>query len=216
MQSNVISIENRKLSRKEREHRFRLNLVLDAAEEVFAEASYATASVEDIANRAEVSVGTLYNLFRSKEEIYMSVVSRAQQGFFEELTHRVQEARGPDQKILAAVSYYFEHFQRYGRQFRLYVSATNGFQWELKSKLVEEAQQSQIAFQKQLTTICQQGLDEGIFKQGVPAGLLAVNILGVPHAMLMTWLENESGPALVSFLPQALTVVARIVGTDQT
>ena len=45
-----------KLSRKERELQFRMNLVLDAAEEVFSEASYAAASVEDIARRAEISV----------------------------------------------------------------------------------------------------------------------------------------------------------------
>lgn len=215
MSSNVVSIENRKPSRKERELQFRLDLVLDAAEEIFAESSYATASVEDIAQQAEVSVGTLYNLFRSKEEIYFGVVSRAQQNFFLEITNRVDMARGPREKVLTAVAYYFEHFQRYGRQFKLYVSATNGFQWELKSKLVESAKQSQIGFQMRLTEICQEGLDSGVFKHGVPAGLLAMNVLGVPHAVLMAWVEGAQGPELVSFLPQALTVVERILGTDE-
>ena len=55
--------QGRKLSRKERELQFRLNIVLDAAMDVFSEKSFGHVSVEEIATRAEISVGTLYNLF---------------------------------------------------------------------------------------------------------------------------------------------------------
>ncbi|SVD17937.1 uncharacterized protein METZ01_LOCUS370791, partial [marine metagenome] len=148
-----------KLSRKEREHMFRIDLVLDAAEQVFGEYSFADSSVEDIARRAELSVGTLYNLFRSKEEIYMSVVSRSVSGFFEELSERVAGARGPQEQLRTTVRYFFEHFTHYSRQFRLYVSATNGFQWELKNKLVGDAAAAQQGFFLTLVDACQRGLD---------------------------------------------------------
>ncbi len=202
-----------KLSRKERELEFRKNLVLDAAEEVFAESTYADASVEVIAQQAEISVGTLYNLFRSKEEIYKSVVSRAQMMLFDSIADRIAEARGPRDKVRACVSHFLQYFQRYSRQMRIYASATNGFQWELKSKLVDGAHDAQTAFLTDLTDICQQGLDEGVFKQGVPAPVLAMNIVGVPHAFLMVWVEQGSGD-LVDMLPYALTIADRIVGTD--
>jgi TetR/AcrR family transcriptional regulator len=205
--------EARKLSRKEREQQFRLNLILDAAEEVFAETNFAGASVEEIAQRAEISVGTLYNLFRSKEDVYRAVVSRAQDTFFDHMEERVAAARGPLDKVHAVVGYYFEHFHRYSRQFRLYVSATNGFQWELRNKLADEALLRQAEFHKLLTNICQQGMDEGIFKRGIPADLLATNILAVPHPILAHWLAQE-GSDLLTLLPYSILIADRLVGAD--
>lgn len=207
--------ESKKPTRKERELQFRLNLVLDAAEEVFAESTFARASVEDIAEKAEISVGTLYNLFRSKEDIYRAVVSRAQESFYDRVEERLTEARGPLDKVHAVVSYHFEHFHRYSRQFRLYVSATNGFQWELRSKLESEAMARQMQFRTRLIDICQDGLDQGIFKRGVPADLLAINVASIPHPFLLVWLERDNFD-LMSLLPHALTLVDRLLGADVT
>ncbi len=202
-----------KLSRKEREAQFRLNIVLDAAADVFAESSYANASVEEIAKRAEISVGTLYNLFASKEQIYCKVVSRAQNQFFQYLQEKVGEARGPKEKISATVRCHFEHFSRWVQQWRLYVSASNGFQWELKSKLIDEAVDSQKRFMDSLTDICQQGMDAGIFKKGVPAEFMALTIMGVPHSFLVYCLDEE-GTDIMSLMPSALKITDRIMGTD--
>lgn len=202
-----------KLSRRERELEFRKNLVLDAAEELFAESSFADASVEDIAHRAEISVGTLYNLFRSKEEIYRAVVSRSAQIFFHNIEERVEQARGPYEQVHAAVSYFFEHFSRYSRHFRHYVSATNGFQWELKSQLEQEALAAQQRFFRRFVDVCQRGIDEGVFKGGIPAELMAVTVLGIPHSFLVVWLEQE-GVDLMSLVPAALAITDRVTGAN--
>jgi AcrR family transcriptional regulator len=53
-----------------------MDLVLDAAWDVLAQQSYDATTVEDIARAAEISVGTLYQLFRSKEDIYRELVNR--------------------------------------------------------------------------------------------------------------------------------------------
>jgi AcrR family transcriptional regulator len=200
-----------KLSRKERELEFRMNFVLDAAEEVFNEHSYANASVEEIAHRAEISVGTLYNLFHSKEEIYRAVVSRGQKMFFENMNLRVDNARGPLEQIRATVKYFFEHFTAIAGAFRHYNTATNGFQWELKSQLEQEAFEMQQQFAMRLVDICQRGIDEGIFKGGVPAELMATTVLGIPHSFLMVWLEQE-GVDLMSLEPACLALTDRVVG----
>ena len=191
-----------KLSRKEREQQFRMSIVLDAAEEVFAAHTYAQASVEEIATRAEISVGTLYNLFRGKEDIYRAVVSRAQNLFFDNLEQRLDEARGPTDQIHSAVRYFFEHFTRYAQQFRHYVSATNGFQWELRSQLENEAFERQQSFNRRMVEICQSGLS---------AELMAVTILGIPHSFLMVWMEQE-GVDLMSLVPSAQLAVDRLIG----
>ena len=75
------SDEARKLSRKEREQQFPgCNLILDAAEEVFAETSFAAPLWRRLPRAPR---RTLYNMFRSKEDVYRAVVSRTQDMFFD-------------------------------------------------------------------------------------------------------------------------------------
>jgi len=205
---------DRRLSRKERELQFRIGIVLDAAEQVFAESSYAACSVEEIAKRAELSVGTLYNLFDSKEEIYTRVISRVQSQFFDIMRGRVNDARGPAEKVRTMVTCHFEHFSRYIQQWRLYVSASNGFQWELKSKLAEEANSSQAEFIARLAEICQLGTDEGVFKSGVAGELVALALIAVPHSFLVKLLYDETSDPMAE-LPAAIRLAERLVGIDE-
>jgi AcrR family transcriptional regulator len=54
----------------------RMAALLDAAAEVFAEAGYAAATTNAIAARAGVSPGSLYQYFRSKEDIAEALATR--------------------------------------------------------------------------------------------------------------------------------------------
>ncbi len=51
--------------------------IIDAAEEVFSAVGYANAKMEDVAQRAGVSKGTVYFYFDTKENLYMAVTYRA-------------------------------------------------------------------------------------------------------------------------------------------
>lgn len=76
--------------------------LLDAAEVELAAAGYAAASMQSIAARAGVSVGTLYNYFKDKEDLVAELMAArrtrlaatldevlAQPGTFEERLHRL-------------------------------------------------------------------------------------------------------------------------------
>jgi AcrR family transcriptional regulator len=62
--------------RKEREKERRREEILDAAQRVFVEKGLTTATVDDIAIAAELSKGTLYLYFESKEDIYIALMLR--------------------------------------------------------------------------------------------------------------------------------------------
>jgi hypothetical protein len=115
------------------------------------------------------------------------------------------------EQIHACVEYFFEHFTHYQRQFRHYVSATNGFQWELRSQLEQEAFERQQRFNRRLVEICQRGMDAGVFRRGLPPELMAVTILGIPHSFLMVWMEQE-GVDLMSLVSPARLAVDRLIG----
>lgn len=53
----------------------RTRRILDAATTLFREQGYDSARIEDIAERAEVSVGTLYNYYQNKGDILVATVA---------------------------------------------------------------------------------------------------------------------------------------------
>ena len=64
--------------RKEREKLQKRQNIIDAAEIVFFSKGYDMTKMEDVAKEAEFSKGTLYLYFKSKEELYLEIVSRAE------------------------------------------------------------------------------------------------------------------------------------------
>ena len=65
------------LTRRERERLVRRHEMLRAAQEVFAEKGYNSATLEEVATRAEYGKGTLYNYFPGgTQEILLAIVER--------------------------------------------------------------------------------------------------------------------------------------------
>ena len=60
--------------RKRQERQARRRLIQDAAREIFATKGYAKTSIEQVAQRASLSVGAIYLYFRSKEDLYISLI----------------------------------------------------------------------------------------------------------------------------------------------
>jgi TetR/AcrR family transcriptional regulator len=67
-------IDVQKLSRREREKLSRRAEILQAAWEVFASKDYGSATIDQIAEAAELSKGTLYLYFQNKADIFLSTV----------------------------------------------------------------------------------------------------------------------------------------------
>lgn len=59
--------------RKEREKEQRKNDIIDAAERVFFSKGHENATMDDVAEEAELSKGTLYLYFKNKEDLYLAI-----------------------------------------------------------------------------------------------------------------------------------------------
>lgn len=106
-------------ARKQREKQQRITLILDAAERVFFADGGAAATMEAVAQEAELSKGLLYFYFKDKEDLYNALSQRGLQILHRLLTEavaRVQPAPGIDQ--LEAIGHaYWDFFQRYPNAF---------------------------------------------------------------------------------------------------
>jgi AcrR family transcriptional regulator len=72
--------------RKAQERQVRRRRIQQAAREVFAARGYAGASIEQIARHAQLSVGAIYLYFRSKEDLYVSLLEETLAVFDADLT----------------------------------------------------------------------------------------------------------------------------------
>ena len=79
--------------RKAQERQARRRRIQEAARTVFAERGYAGASIELIARAAQLSVGAIYLYFRSKEDLYVSLIEDALTVFDVEMTQVREQAQ---------------------------------------------------------------------------------------------------------------------------
>ena len=89
--------------RKEREKERRRQQIIVAAKRVFSEKGFNKATMEDIAQEAELSPGTLYLYFKNKEELYASLSLRILQYLHIRVEHVNKEDLAPEQKMDALV-----------------------------------------------------------------------------------------------------------------
>ena len=82
------------------------NLLLSAAEQVFARVGYEKAQVEEIAEAAGFSKGALYAHFKSKEELFLGLYETKTASSLAKLRHVLDSAPTRDGKIDAFRSFY--------------------------------------------------------------------------------------------------------------
>jgi AcrR family transcriptional regulator len=66
------------------------NLLLDAAEEVFARKGLLGAALDDIADAAGYTRGAIYSHFGAKEELFLAVIERQRQRFLDGFTDTIE------------------------------------------------------------------------------------------------------------------------------
>ncbi len=102
------------LTRRDREREQHRIDILDAAERVFVRDGIAT-KIETIAKEAEYSVGSLYNFFPSKDELFKSVLLRISQLRIESVERALPELLADPWKGLRTVCHFWlDHHLRHG------------------------------------------------------------------------------------------------------
>lgn len=203
-----------RLSRRERELNLRKEIILEAAEGVFADKGYYDAAVEEIAARAEISIGTLYNLFTNKEGLFLTVIEQRVNHFLQEITQCAEAGRTAAEKLDALLTGIFTYLEQHQAFFRLYVTATHGLPWHLNSDMGALLFAKYRDIQNYVTTICQQGKDEGAFHTESPFSL-ALAILGVANAFLTSWIMSKKKRPLSESLEEVRVYVRALTRGDE-
>ena len=99
--------------RKERERERRRNEIIDAAEQVFFGKGVETATMDDVAMQAELSKGTLYLYFKTKEDLYLAIHLRGNRVLKEMFEKAVSTDQPGLYKVRAIGQAYCEYYKQY-------------------------------------------------------------------------------------------------------
>lgn len=99
--------------RKQREKEQKRNAILDCAEKLFISKGFKDTSVDDIANCAEYSKGTMYLYFKSKDEMFMNIFHRALTLMYTEFRNSIKNYETGKDKIYAVGDAHFKFLNKY-------------------------------------------------------------------------------------------------------
>jgi len=197
--------------RRAREKAFRSRLILEAAEQVFAARGFEGASVEEIAGKAEVAIATLYKLFGSKEAVFAALVEHRQDQFLVEVESSAGESTDPRVQLERLVEAIFRYFDEHQQAFRIYLGATQGFPWRIRSSFGERTFQKYQEFLKFLSTLLRAGIKVGAWPDADPQRL-APAVMGCINGLLTRRHTEQPRLPLTDDVEFATAVVIQLVG----
>ncbi len=151
--------------RRERERDARWRLILDTAKTVFAERGFFNATVEEIAERAELAVGTLYRYFKSKEEMYVSLLFEAMEMFRRNIETAKHSGAPPNEQLRAVWNYFLAFYREQPEYYRAFMFLHNeGLRNLISPQVLQQINQRAGENFRSLGEIVQSGVAAGIFR----------------------------------------------------
>ena len=158
--------------------------ILQAAIEVFSKDSFKNSSISEIAKRANVAEGTIYQYYKNKEELFFSIPVQKTIEFTEELDLHLQGITGAFNKIRKFIWYYLHFFKMnpaYGRILMLEMRVSASF---VKTKTYNFLKKST----SRILEVVKEGQKEGVVRKDVNVYILRQLILGILEHVVTRWL----------------------------
>lgn len=179
--------------RREREKQARQDAILEAAREVFFARGLDQTTIDDVAEQAEVSKGTIYLYFQSKEELYISVFMDGLDilaGQLRALRTEFAE-RQADELIRDIRDIYYAFYKKYPEYFYSHSLLYHG---RIKGKVDpviwaathQKTRQCLAVFSE----IIQKGMEDGLFRE-VDAWKTANSFWGAATGVMMMLDDDE-------------------------
>jgi len=159
-------------------------MIIQAAIEVFSRNNFQNSTISQIAQKAGVAEGTIYQYFKNKEDLFFSIPVEKTKEFSRELELHLQGINGVVNKIGKFIWYYLYFFKNnpeYARTLMLELRVSKNF-------ANAKAYQSFRQFTNQVLEIIKEGQQEGVIRDDVNIYVLRQLLLGILEHMVTRWL----------------------------
>jgi len=151
--------------RREKERESRRSAILKAARKLFFDRGFKNVTVDKIAAKAEVSKGSVYLYFKSKEEIYTQILINDSINSFQDLEKKFSAKDAPAEELLLIFAdNYIDYFLNENELFRILMT----FMLHADDMILTDEQNAQLLQAtndniKFVSEILQKGVDAGEF-----------------------------------------------------
>ena len=197
-----------KAGRKEREYLAHRREILRAAEKVFAGKGFFHTTMSKIAEAAEFGTGTLYKYFKSKEDLYFTLIEEKMEEINRLVKGELGRKASTKDRIEKVLRFQFEFIERNRDFFRIYISERNRFEWTVKDDLGKGIYDKMVKYIEALAQVIEEGVEEGEFK---PLNSLdmAHALVGITNSFVFEWLISSEVYPLVSKIDTVLELFMR-------
>ena len=157
-----MNLEEKKKRKKGKENR--KNTILRAARRLFFDRGFKAVTVDNIAAKADVSKGSIYLCFESKDEIYAQILISDNIALYERIKNFSATEASAAQLLLEFARIYVDYFLNDNELFRILMTfMMQTGQMNLKEKQNNELIRSTNENIKIISEIIQKGVDSGEF-----------------------------------------------------
>ncbi|AGT45224.1 TetR/AcrR family transcriptional regulator [Treponema pedis] len=204
--------------RKEREKEERRAAILSHAKTLIHECGAASCSMQDIANRAEVSKATLYLYFKSKEDLMDALVSEACQDFVNYVNARIEPEMSGVEALRTLWQSYIDIFGEFGDIF-ICIGLKNSFNAEFKAEEnLKSEEEPFFRLVKLIEKIIEKGVKDGtLLKKINPQKITGILIL-IASAVVQNTAnlpeDMRNSKAIISEMRTVFEIILRGLASD--
>jgi TetR/AcrR family fatty acid metabolism transcriptional regulator len=165
----------------------KIDKILNAAEQVFAEKSIYKARVTEIAKIAGVSEGTVYEYFGNKEKLMLSIPERHLQRLTENIPE-LFEIKNPMRRLRRFIKYYFYNFssnQNFLKTFLMQIQFTPQFYKTDQFKHF-------LNFFQIFEEIIKEGSSQGCFSPDINPRVFRNMLIGIFNNLTLRWFAQDN------------------------
>jgi AcrR family transcriptional regulator len=153
--------------------------VLKAAALVFKEMGYGSATVDDVARRAEMDRASIYYYFKGKKDLFREMVVEATTENVEMAERIARSDRPPPDKLRLLIHGLFGSYERHFPYLYVYVQEDMSRLLQDRSAWSKKILALNHRFDVAVVRIVQEGLDRGSFSSKGDAKLLSAGVVGM-------------------------------------
>lgn len=158
--------------------------IMTAAEKLFAQKGYVSASMDEVARQSEFSVGTLYNFFRNKEDLYAAIMRQKTDLMQARIVACLGRRDTPAERIRAYFNERLDLYWRYPNFFRLFFHQTMSSVSDPRTGFMHELAERYEVLLSGLDAIFESGIRRGEFRD-VPPKILTTSLEAIIRGYLV-------------------------------
>ncbi len=183
-----------RMVRKERELKARRAEILEQAEKIFAVKGFYNVTMAEIASASGFSIGSLYQYFEGKENLYTSIFTEKLDLMHEQVREKVEATSGFTEKIEMIILVQFQFVENNTDFCRLFIRDQNDAPSEIMTSLHQKIIDGHSQYLDFIAGVLKNGVKNGLIRR-LPERDMAEALFGLIRSAAISWMlfpRNES------------------------